>query len=327
MTVETFDAQNLQPLGAPAHPSTHARALETAFAPVVRQRLPGLGVSANRLRLGTISALHFKHCFVPDPQLQDTPDAFVAAHDPRSFNALYAALGLIGAMNLRAFAYRSENAGELFQHLTKHPGNDEDAQKSRSALRGHTDAVFHSLHAEQRRLSASPDYVVLIGLRNPAQTATRLYALSQVFKPPHLEHADIYELKRSVFAVEPQPSFTFPPGTVQHDVPVLIDDPDRGWQIRYSNRRVAADEDVHPAAHAALEKLRALLDNPGPLLHPVVVEPGDVVFINNRIALHGRNPPDASPPGGHSRWLIRTYAVHADTHPLDIGARDTELLP
>jgi len=329
--VEIFDATSLGPLdGQGADPSLQATALTTKFRAHVRKQLPTLWGHANRLRLGSIAALHCKQSFVPDPNLPGTPTAFVAPHDPRSFNGLYAALGLMAAMELQPCAYASENAGEVFQHLVKHPGTGKDAEKSQDELRGHTDAVFHSLHDETRpALSASPDYVVLIGLRNPVPTATRVYAVSRVLKAPHLDATDLVELARSVFLVSPQLSFTgFPPGTAEPNLPVLINHPVRGWQVRYSNSHVAADDDAQPAASDALKKLKDLLTNPpADLIYRVFVEPGDIVFINNRVALHGRDRPADARPGGQTRWLIRTYAIHADTRPLRVGPRDTVLLP
>jgi hypothetical protein len=41
---------------------------------------------------------------------------------------------------------------------------------------------------------------------------------------------------------------------------------------------------------------------------PVVVQPGDVLVINNRLALHGRDKV-GDDVGGQSRWLLRTYGL------------------
>jgi hypothetical protein len=278
-----------------------------------------LGVAHSRLdgwlRMGAVTAVHFEQAFNPSG-LTDTPTTFVPSNHPGWMRAARSALAMLGAFGLNPVAYASENGGSIFQHLTKIPGSSYSANKSQKELRGHTDAAYHSLPGEQptRSCSVSPDFVVLIGLRNPKPTATRVIPLSGLLKH-HLNPSEAHSLASSVFAVEPQPTFLLPKGTIAHDVPVVVYH-NRGTLMRYSNGSIGADDQLHPKQHATLQKITHILTaSPSGLVHNVVVAPGDILFINNRISLHGRDRPESGPPGLQSRWIMRTYGLYPDSLP------------
>ncbi|WP_377157877.1 hypothetical protein ACFJIX_03855 [Roseateles sp. UC29_93] len=56
----------------------------------------------------------------------------------------------------------------------------------------------------------------------------------------------------------------------------------------------------------------------------VVVKPGDVLVVSNRMGLHGRGEPGGD-FGGQTRWLLRTYGL--DTAGLDDKKRHMEGRP
>jgi hypothetical protein len=87
------------------------------------------------------------------------------------------------------------------------------------------------------------------------------------------------------------------------DAPVLKDS-SNGTYVRYSHSNVTAQVTGGPAQKAA-EHLEAACNQ---VAKPVVVQPGDILVINNRLALHGRDAV-GSDLGQQSRWLLRTYAL------------------
>ncbi|MCY1383429.1 hypothetical protein D9M69_715540 [compost metagenome] len=54
------------------------------------------------------------------------------------------------------------------------------------------------------------------------------------------------------------------------------------------------------------------------MMRSVVVKPGDILLVNNRIGLHGRSEVGGE-AGGESRWLLRTYGL--ETGDLDAEQR------
>ncbi|MBF0825955.1 TauD/TfdA family dioxygenase, partial [Enterococcus faecalis] len=66
----------------------------------------------------------------------------------------------------------------------------------------------------------------------------------------------------------------------------------------------------------------------GEIAKPVAIEPGDVLLVNNRLCLHGRAEVGGD-IGGHSRWLLRTYALNTtqlDDSRRHLGDRPTHVL-
>jgi L-asparagine oxygenase len=103
-----------------------------------------------------------------------------------------------------------------------------------------------------------------------------------------------------------QPSFQC--SYIGKNVPVLGSHPVFGRSVRFSQSRVTVDERDNEA-NAALSRLgKRMID----VREKIPVLPGDLLFVNNRLALHGR---DSVPmmANGAGRWLLRTYGYHTDT--------------
>lgn len=244
--------------------------------------------------------------------LDDTPESFVPVPDSNGTMAgRAAALAVHGLLRLETVSYGSENGGSLFVNLVAMPGVGAFAEKSKGGMRGHTDAVSFPFNGEDDpedvRIAPSPDLVTLVGLRNPKGVPTTVMALQDVL--PLLPPAAVSELKKSQYSIRAQR--TFRQGTkrilgAEHivlDAPVLRDS-DGGTYVRYSHSNVTAMEAGGPAEHAS-EHLEAACNRAA---KAVVVQPGDVLVINNRTALHGRGEV-GDEVGGQSRWLLRTYAL------------------
>lgn len=145
----------------------------------------------------------------------------------------------------------------------------------------------------------------LAALRNPDGVPTIVMpvpALVAALTPDH-----VAELKTRQFSVRSQK--TFITGTkrvlgeelVEVDVEVLLETGEGTW-IRYSHSSV---DTLGEDSEAAVEALNAACA--GAATH-VVLQPGDLLILSNRTALHGRAEVGGD-PGGTSRWLMRGYGL------------------
>lgn len=270
---------------------------------------------------------HLKQVFAP-AGLPDTPDWFTPVPDADGTVAgRAAALAVHGFLGKETVSYGTENDGALFVNLVPIDGDGKYAEKSTGSMRGHTDAVSFPFNgdfdANDLRIAPSPDLVTLVGLRNPNDVATTVMALSDVLQ--QLSPDDIAELKKGQYTVEAQ--FTFREGmrgilgeihTVV-DEPVLKDVPP-GTIVRYSHSSVKPTE-LGGAANSASNNLEQACNA---AVVSVVISPGDVLVVSNRLCLHGRGLVGGG-VGGQARWLLRTYAL--DTSSLDDNRRHLDGRP
>lgn len=302
----TTPAQRRAELSSPAN-------LSATLGLTVETLLLGQGhaPAAGRAHVLSASYRHLKAVFDANT-LADTPDGFVPVPDTDSTMAgRAAALAVHGLLQLETVSYGSENDGHLFVNLVGMPGAGAFAEKSKGGMRGHTDAVSFPFNGDDDpsdgRIAPSPDFVTLVGLRNPKGVPTRLMQLQDVL--PLLSPADVGELKKPQYSIRAQR--TFRQGTkrilgTEHfviDAPVLKDS-DGGTYVRYSHSNVTPMVSGGPAEQAS-NQLEACCNQTA---KPVVVQPGDVLVINNRSALHGRGEV-GDDVGGQSRWLLRAYAL------------------
>lgn len=256
-------------------------------------------------------------------QLPETPQGFLPVPDAEgTLVARVSAVVAMGALGMETVSYGSENDGALFVNLVVIAGEGRIADKSKGAMRGHTDAVTFpfrgQLDACNSDIAPSPDFVCLSGLRNPDGVRTTVVPMSDVLAALSAEHVD--ELKKQQFDIRSQK--TFIPGMnlilgSEHGIDggeILLDVGGETW-VRYSHSSIRVDEDEKPAAAEANAAFAAAC-----LQHctSVVVEPGDILLVNNRLALHGRGDVGGE-AGGESRWILRTYGL--DTTELTKGQR------
>ncbi|WP_049575336.1 TauD/TfdA family dioxygenase [Streptomyces sp. SBT349] len=190
-------------------------------------------------------------------------------------------------------AYRDEKSGALVQNVVPVPGREESQSNAGSIpLELHIENAFHP-----RR----PDYVGLLCLRSD-HSGTGGTLVSSIRRTLPLLSAETVEvLSGERFTTSPPPSFHGSGATAPHAV--LVGDP--------------ADPDVkvdfhatHPhdeAAKFALERLRTAFLEAATVL---TLRPGEMAFVDNRIAIHGRTA-YAPRYDGRDRWLHRTF-VHVD---------------
>lgn len=307
--------------------------LSARLAMTVEQMMVETGVEPGAVRQAVLEApyFHLKKVFLP-ADLLTTPESFTPVPDAAGCVAgRAAALAVHGFLGKETVSYGTENEGALFVNLVPMPGEGKIANKSKDSMRGHTDAVSFPFNgdsdANDPRIAPSPDLVTLVGLRNPDGVPTTVMALTDVLAL--LSPVDIAELKKDQYSLEAQ--FTFNEGMREilgeiHtaiDEPVLKDAPP-GTMVRYSHSSVGPTE-PGGAAETASDNLEAACNS---VAVPVVIEPGDVLVVSNRLCLHGRGVVGME-VGGQARWLLRTYGL--DTSRLDpsrrhLGDRPTYVL-
>lgn len=274
---------------------------------------------------------HLKQVFT-SAGLPETPGWFTPVPDvDGTLAGRAAALAVHGFLRKETVSYGTENDGALFVNLVPIDGDGKYAEKSTGSMRGHTDAVSfpfnNELDASDSRIAPSPDLVTLVGLRNPNAVPTTVMALDDVLQ--ELSPDDIAELKKDQYTLVSQ--FTFWEGMrdTLGDVHTAVDEPvlkdaAPGTMVRYSHSSVRPTV-PGGAAKVASDNLEHACNA---VVDEVVIEPGDVLVVSNRLCLHGRGPVGGE-VGGQARWLLRTYAL--DTSSLDdcrrhLGDRPTYVL-
>lgn len=299
-----------------ANPATLSAVLGLA----VQNSLATHGHPSTLIRSGISSTpyLHLQGIF-DAAVFVETPTAFFPVPDtPGSIAGRAAALAVHGAAHMETVAYGSENDGNLFVNLVTMPGSGALPEKSKKSMRGHTDGVSFPFNgaddSRNKRIAPSPDLVTLVGLRNPEAVPTRLMTVPDLLA--HMSADDVHELKKSQYSIRTQKTFVQGMKRILGEELVVEDEPilkttSEGTFIRYSHSSVIPSVIGSPAEKAA-NKLEEACSN---IAIQIVVQPGDVLVVNNRLSLHGRGQVGGE-AGGQARWLLRTYGLDTSKLPL-----------
>lgn len=187
-------------------------------------------------------------------------------------------------------AFAAEKSGALVQDVVPVPGEE--------ATQGNVGSVELTYHIENAFHPHRPDYVLLLCLRadHDGVAETRTCSIRRVL--PELPDRVREALSRTEFVTELPPSFGGHDGGTEHAVLTGDwEDPD----LRYDESATRA---VTPEGRAALTELSAVVRRHH---DGVVLRPGDLVIVDNRVAMHGRS---AFTPryDGRDRWLQRVFA-------------------
>lgn len=127
-----------------------------------------------------------------------------------------------------------------------------------------------------------------------------------------LDPAHIAELKKPQFIIRSQATFQDGMRRILNDVHVvdggalLFDVEGQTW-ARFSHSNILVENEEGPAKDAFLAFQQACRECEA----GIVTAPGDILLVNNRLALHGRATVGTD-VGGESRWLLRAYGLHTD---------------
>lgn len=256
--------------------------------------------------------LHLKEVFAT-AGLPQTPTGWVPIPTGAETRAaLSAVILLAGACGMEVVSYGSENDGALFVNLVTLPGTGAIVEKSQSSMKGHTDAATFPFRSttdpDFPKIAPSPDIVFLVGLRNPEGVPTVLMPLPDILAK--LDKADIQLLKEPNLVLSAQR--TFVQGTrhalgeahLLDGAAVLFDGPEGTW-VRYTHSQSWVYDESNLAVIAAKNNFEAACVASA---QQIVLQPGELLLINNRKALHGRAKvgPEV---GGNARWLVRSYGL------------------
>jgi len=189
--------------------------------------------------------------------------------------------------------YQPEHGGDVVQQIVPTPtaADRQVSTSSKVELMFHTEAAFHPHR---------PRYLLLLCLRGDPAARTTLSSIHEVL--PHLPAgvADVLFEPRFRTAVDEsylhgRANVLGPPAAV------LSGDRERPSMVFDADLMVGTD-DVADAA------LRTLSDLVARIHTGVVLEAGDLLVVDNTVAVHGRSPfrPRFD---GTDRWLQRTFVV------------------
>ncbi|WP_346143829.1 guanitoxin biosynthesis L-enduracididine beta-hydroxylase GntD [Kitasatospora cinereorecta] len=210
------------------------------------------------------------------------------------------------------FGWASQQAGRVVHEVVPIPGHEglQINSGSSSTLLWHTEDAFHPYRA---------DYVGLMCLRNPQRAETTVACIEDVeldreaaeilFEPRFVLRPDEAHLPRNGDPNRPtsaRHSEVIARGRARIEqmlshpqkVAILFGDPASPC-LRLDSAEVERTDDLD--AMAALDQLSAAVDKQ---LNGVVLEPGDLLFVDNFRAVHGRQP-FAANYDGRDRWLKR----------------------
>jgi hypothetical protein len=229
-------------------------------------------------------------------------------------------LTMAGSLGLSLVAYRTMLNWAWIRSVSPTVGHAEKrgSYGSRRSLPLHSEISQAKLPGEPGvAVSPSPDYLILYCLRNIDKAPTTFCLMPEVLT--YLPAAAVEALRQPDFTVAGGDSFS--PSNTLKGVALLRTCPRTGGlQVRYNGTGI----DTHtPAAAAALEQLGDLFRHPN-LMHSVVLEPGDMLLIENRRTVHGRDPFEPR-FDGTDRWLLRLYTATNDS--LAEGIAEDAALP
>ncbi|MEU1480044.1 TauD/TfdA family dioxygenase [Streptomyces sp. NPDC001668] len=208
-------------------------------------------------------------------------------HDP----SLPAAMLLLFAAGLGdPAAFAAEKSGALVQDVVPVPGQE--------TVQGNVGSVELTFHTENAFHVHRPDYVMLLCLRPDHEGTAELRTSCARRVLPLLTPGTRQALGRPEYVTEAPPSFG-PAGEGTAHAVLTGDPDDPDWCFDE-----AATKAVTPEGRAALAELAEVAHR---TYTGVLLRPGDLAVVDNRVTLHGRS---AFTPryDGHDRWLQRTFA-------------------
>ncbi len=189
--------------------------------------------------------------------------------------------------------YVPEHGGRIVQNIvpTQSDADRQTSTSSRSNLMFHTETAFHPHR---------PRYLLLLCLRGDPSAHTTLASVHDIMEHLPADVVDVMFEPRFRTAVDASflagrsnelgPARPLVTGT--RNEPTFIFDADLTVGID------AGAEDVLVAVRAAIAEVET----------SVVLEPGDLLVVDNNVAVHGRSPFSAR-FDGTDRWLQRSFVV------------------
>lgn len=298
--------------------------LATSLEPAFRTELAKAGIDPSALNAHVRQEPFVLLRAAFDPAgLPDTPIDWLPLPATKATLAARVAVLLLGCIcGMETVSYRSENGGALFVNLVTLPGAGIMVDKSQGPMKGHTDAATFpfrgALDPDEPRIAPSPDVVYLAAMRNPDAIPTKIMPLEHALQALPQEH--VTALKEPRLSLQAQRSFQRGTKAIlghvhQLDGTHVLYDSAEGTWVRYTHSQSTVYDGTDTEASDAKASFEVACTH---CAQDVLLEPGDLLIVNNRKALHGRATVGAA-TGGTTRWLVRGYGL--DTAGLDAQRR------
>lgn len=201
------------------------------------------------------------------------------------------------------FGWRTLQDGAILHNVLPIPGDEyeQSGAGSKVELDWHIEDAFHECRA---------DYLALMCLRNPSNVPTSLASLRSV----DLDSIDLQLLRERRFQIRPdrihirgaktpaERTFAGQSGIIAHQsspepTSILFGAADSPYLRINPPFMQPSDGDTR-----AVEALASIIERLTAVLHPVPLQPGDVLVVDNYLSVHGRG---AFQPfyDGNDRWL------------------------
>lgn len=234
-----------------------------------------------------------------DPVLPQTPADGGTSREKSTFVTEGILLGIASVLGL-PFSYKTEKDGVMVHNICPVQGREEAAANDGSL----TD---FKMHVECAYFEFRPDYLLLLCLRPDRDGVAATLAAEARSALLYLSPQDVQVLRQPLFQIRAPQSFEKGLGGIPWSKPQpVLSGPPESPMVRVNLNGARA---LSPIAERALRRFDAIVSSP-PVMRPVVLEPGELLVVDNRKALHGRNR-FAPRYDGFDRWLQRVY-VKAD---------------
>ncbi|HEX5616497.1 MAG TPA: TauD/TfdA family dioxygenase [Acidimicrobiia bacterium] len=230
---------------------------------------------------------------LPVGAVPSTPTTPVAPpdKDPTSELVLLGVAQLLG----EPVGYEPEHGGDLVQNIVPLRGTEARQVSTSSAvtLAWHTETAFHP---------HKPRYLLLLCVRGDPHAATTLASVHDVVT--RLDDTTLTILRAPRFRTRPDESFLAAGSNGAFGAPfaVLATDARGSVCFTYDEQLTVG---IDPAADAALTALQRAVDE---VAVSFVLTVGDLLIVDNHVAVHGRGPFHAR-FDGTDRWLQRAFVV------------------
>ncbi len=245
---------------------------------------------------------------IDSQKMGPTPRHWKDRQKPSPTHAEEILLMMIGSFLGEAIGWSSQQDGYLVHDILPIPGheNEQLGSGSEQVLWWHTEDAFHPLRG---------DYIGLLCLRNPDGVATTFANLAEI----RLSDEDLDLLFSPLYTIRPDESHLPKNQSGNQQVNGLLEKTFRRIeQMQQKPEKIALlqgdrsspylridpyfmDPVADPRAQAALDRLIAAIEAS---IQEVVLTPGDLCFIDNFKAVHGRRPFKAR-YDGNDRWMKR----------------------
>lgn len=218
------------------------------------------------------------------------PSPLAAPSTPVATRSLLTAARRLG----QPVGYAPEHGGDIVQQIvpTREAAGDQVSTSSDVELMFHTETAFHPHR---------PRYLLLLCLRGDPAAATTLASVHDVVE--HLDAATVEAMFESRFRTAVDQSF-LGGGRVNRlgpPRPLLEGTLDEPTFVFDADLMVGIDDD----ADRVIREVRRVV---GESHRSVVLAAGDLLVIDNHVAVHGRSP-FAPRYDGTDRWIQRTFVV------------------